>query len=160
MIDLTENLLDLAERYPQWAEELRVLRIRESYAVRPADNDGQAVYIHPRLMQYYTREGRSFYLAQQFLHLKLGHFARGEGKRQRLWKRASDAVVNALLKEDGFAVPEDAFFLPGAAESSAEKQYAVLLKSQKEDEEKAEDTETVEVPAPDEKNHQIGIAHV
>ena len=156
MIDLTENLLDLAERYPQWAEELRVLRIRESYAVRPADNDGQAVYIHPRLMQYYTREGRSFYLAQQFLHLKLGHFARGEGKRQRLWKRASDAVVNALLKEDGFVLPEDAFFLPGAAESSAEKQYAVLLKSQKEDEEEAEDTETVEVPAPDEKKHLAG----
>ena len=156
MIDFTENLLDIAERYPQWAEELKVLRIRESFAARPADNDGQTVYVHPRLMQYYTKESRSFYLAQQFLHLKLGHSARGEGRKQRLWKRASDAVVNALLKEDGFAVPEDAFFLPGAAESCAEKQYAILLKSQKEDEEEAEDPELVEIPALNEKNHLAG----
>ena len=156
MIDFSDNLLDLAERYPQWAEEFRVLRIRESYAARPADNDGQTVYVHPRLMQYYTKESRSFYLAQQFLHLKLGHFARGEGKRQRLWKRASDAVVNALLKQDGFELPEDAAFLPGAEESSAEAQYAILLKAQKEDEEEEKDTEPVEVPAPDEKNQLAG----
>ena len=156
MIDFTENLLDIAEHYPQWSEELNVLRIRESYAVRPADNDGQTIYVHPRLMQYYTKESRSFYLAQQFLHLKLGHYTRGEGKKQRLWKRASDAVVNAILKGDGFVPPEDAFLMPGAAESSAEKQYAVLLKSQKEDEEETEDTETVEVQQPEENNHLAG----
>ena len=156
MIDFTDNLLDLAERYPQWAKELRVLRIRESFAVRPAGNDGQTVYIHPRLMQYYTKEGRTFYLAQQFLHLKLGHFSRGEGKKHRLWKKASDAVVNALLKEDGFILPDDAVLLAGAAESSAEKQYAVLLKSQKGIEEEAEEAETVEVPQPEEKNHLAG----
>ena len=156
MLDFTDNLADIAEKYPQWAAELHMLRIRESFAARPADNDGLAVYVHPRLMQYYTKEARSFYLAQQFLHLKLGHFTRGEGKNPWLWKKASDAVVNAMLKEDGFAVPEDALILPGASESSAEQQYAVLLKSQKEDEEESDSTELTEMPRQEEKNHRAG----
>ena len=156
MIDFTDNLAEVAEKYPQWAAELHMLRIRESFAARPADNDGLAVYVHPRLMQYYTEETRSFYLAQQFLHLKLGHFTRGEGKNPKLWKKASDAVVNAMLKEDGFVVPEDAVIMPGALENSAEQQYAVLLKSQQENEEESDSTELIELPRPEEKNHQAG----
>ena len=156
MTDFSENLNDLADCYPQWTEEFHVLQIRESYAVRPAGNDGLAVYVHPRLMQYLTKEGRSFYIAQQFLHLKLKHAARGEGKNPRIWKKASDAVVNAMLKEDGFVLPEDAVLFPDASESSAEHLYDFLLKTQEESEEETESEELLELPVPDEKNHLAG----
>ena len=156
MKDYTELLLNIADRYPQWAEELRLVNISESLYVRPAGNDGQRIYVHPRIMNYYTDDTRSFYLAQQFLHLKLGHFARGEGKNQKYWKLASDAVVNSMLKADGFPVPEDVLIIPGADNSSAEKQYELLMSDREDDDDDEGYSDIVEVPVPEGQTKQAG----
>ena len=156
MTDYREILLNIADRYPQWSDELRLLQISESLHVRPVGNDGQRIYVHPRIMTYYTDDTRSFYIAQQFLHLKLGHHARGAGRNPKYWKRASDAVVNAMLRADGFPVPEDALLIPGAENSSAEAQYALLMESREETDEDEGYVETEEVPVPAEQTKQAG----
>lgn len=132
-MDFKEICAALEERYPQWGGRIRMLDIRESPAVRPADNDGRSILINPRIFQYYTPETRSFYVAQQLLHLQLNHHARGAGRDRVVWKRASDAVVNAMLRADGFALPEDAI-LPGDREDrSAEELYELFLSQQERD---------------------------
>ena len=156
MADYPELLLNIADRYPQWSEELRLVNISESFHVRPAGNDGQCIFLHPRIMMYYTDEAKIFYIAQQFLHLKLGHHARGEGKNQKYWKRASDAVVNAMLKADGFTVPEDALMIPGAEDSSAEKQYALLMQDRDNTDDDEGYSDVVEIPVPDSRTKQAG----
>ena len=117
----------LSERYPQWADQIRLLDLREAVGVRPVDNDGRVVYYNERLMRYYTPESRLFYIAQQLLHLQLRHALRGRGRNPRAWKKATDAVVNAMLRADGFEVPEDALLRPEGASMSAEDLYEVLL---------------------------------
>ena len=156
MTDNAELMLKIADRYPQWTDELRLVNISESLYVRPAGNDGQRIYLHPRIMMYYTDETRCFYLAQQFLHLKLGHHARGEGKNQKYWKRASDAVVNAMLKADGFHLPEDALLIPGAENFSAEEQYEIMMADRQDDDDDEGYSDTVEVNVPDGKSKQAG----
>ena len=156
MTDYHEIKENIARRWPQWSEELRLVNISESYSVRPAGNDGQRIYVHPRIMKYYTNDAQSFYIAQQFLHLKLGHHARGEGKDRKIWKKACDAVVNAMLKADGFYLPDDALSLPGAEDSSAEKQYETLMASRDRSDEDDEGYETVVLPRSDRQTKQAG----
>ena len=107
-MDLETIRQDLADRYPQWARQIGNLRFEDATGVSPVDNDGRTIYYNSRLMRFYTSEVQCFYLAQQLLHLQLAHHARGAGKDRRVWKRASDAVVNRMLKQDGFQLPEDA----------------------------------------------------
>ena len=131
----------LEERYPQWSERIRMLSFREAVGVHPVDNNGREILYNERLMKYYTEESRRFYVAQQLLHLQLNHFARGRGKDRRLWKTAGDAVVNAMLRADGFSLPEDAVLLPGAGEQSAESLYELLRQKQEETGESEAETE-------------------
>ena len=127
MMDLRQICEDLSDRWPEWSERIALLQFREADGLGPAANDGRSVIYNDRLMSYYTQEQQRFYIAQQFMHLQFNHFARGRGRDPVLWKRASDAVVNALLRSDGFSVPEDAFYLSDAAEKSAETIYDALL---------------------------------
>ena len=128
-MDIRRICEDLSDRWPEWSEHISLLQFREADGLGAVANDGRCVIYNDRLMSYYTSEHQSFYIAQQIMHLQLNHFARGRDRDPLLWKRASDAVVNALLKADGFDVPEDAVFLPDAAEQSAEAIYEVLLEN-------------------------------
>lgn len=156
-MDFSDICRELSERYPQWGNRLEMLEFRESPGVHPVDNDGRAILYNDRLMKYYTKESRCFYVAQQLLHLQLAHFARGSGKDPRVWKRASDAVVNALLKADGFQIPGDAPLFPEAAEKSAEDVYAVLLAQAEQEQDAKDEADAVSLEiTPTSSGHQAG----
>lgn len=140
-MDFSELCNELSERYPRWGNRVKMLEFRDAPGVRPVDNDGRSILYNGRLMKYYTKESQCFYIAQQLLHLQLAHFARGSGKNRTVWKRASDAVVNGMLKADGFQVPEDAMLLPEAGEKSAEEIYAVLLAQEEQEKDAKSDAE-------------------
>ena len=154
MMDIRRICEELSNRWPEWSERISLLEFREGNGFGAVANDGRSVCYNDRLMNYYTQEHQSFYIAQQIMHLQLNHFARGKGKDPRLWKRASDAVVNALLKEDGFSVPEDAVFLPDALEQSAETLYDVLRESDRENDDEA--ALGKEIVLPQSENKQAG----
>ena len=156
-MDVQELCRELETRFPPWSARIGLLALRPALGVRPVDNDGSTVYYNERLMGYYTRETQLFYLAQQLLHLQLNHFARGAGRDAALWKRASDAVVNLLLRQEGFTVPGDAVWLPAAEGLSAEAVYEQLLAQRTEQPEPERETE--EVPRevrPDPRSRQGG----
>lgn len=125
-MDLQEIRDDLAERFPQWTDRIRLLRFQSAAGASPVDNDGAIVYYNDRMMSRYSRESRCFYMAQQLMHIQLAHHARRGDRDRGIWKRASDAVVNTMLREEGFQVPEDVLLLKGADSQSAEEMYEVL----------------------------------
>ncbi len=129
-MDLGEIRRNLADRYPQWSALLDTVAFQEAPTLEPADNDGRTIYYNSRRMRFYTPSAQTFLIAQQVLHLQLAHDARGAGKDRALWRRASDAVVNHMLREDGFALPEDCYQRPEAAEKNAEELYELLLAEQ------------------------------
>ena len=129
-MDLNEIRQDLADRYPQWAPLLDTVGFREAPTLEPADNDGRTIYYNSRRMKYYTPAAQTVLIAQQVLHIQLAHDQRGAGKDKALWRRATDAVVNAMLREDGFLLPEDSYQRQEAAGASAEELYELLLAEQ------------------------------
>lgn len=159
-MDIQEICDSLTDRYPQWSSQIKTLAFTDTPEVRPVDNDGRSIYYNGRLMKYYTQEVQSFYIAQQILHLQFSHFARGSGKERALWKHASDAVVNAMLKADGFYIPADAVQLPEAEARSVEELYGILLAEQEEEDEEP-DGETQEQfmeAAPNETEKPAGVS--
>ena len=134
-MDIRRICEELSDRWPEWSERISLLEFQERDGVGAVANDGRSVLYNDRLMSYYTPEQQSFYVAQQIMHLQLNHFARGQDRDPFLWKRASDAVVNALLKSDGFSLPGDAVFIPEAGEHSAETLYEALAENSDEKEE-------------------------
>ena len=145
-MDLQEIRDDLTERFPQWAERIRMLRFEPSASVTTADNDGVAVYYNEEFMRCRKREDRTFFMARQLLHIQLAHAHRRGERTRKTWNGACDAVVDAMLREEGFQIPEGVFLRKGADRLSAEKMYEVLL-GQDEDEDNAADVEVVEVDA-------------
>ena len=135
-MDIRRICEELSERWPEWSERISLLEFCEADGVGAAANDGRSVIYNDRLMSYYTQEHQRFYVAQQIMHLQLNHFARGQNRDPILWKRASDAVVNAMLKADGFELPGDAEYIPDALDQSAETLYEALAENSDENAEK------------------------
>ncbi len=126
-MDIEELRSELSERFPQWSSRIRMLRFLESPTAAPVYNDGQCIFYHEARMERYSKESRLFYLAQQLLHIQLAHYARGAGKDRFNWRRATDAVVNSMLRDDGFQVPDDVMLVRDAAKQSAEEMYKVFM---------------------------------
>ena len=126
VFDLDAHRLALEDQFPQWSGWIRRVSFVESPSARPVDNDGRTVYYNSRMMRYHTDENQRFYLAQQLLHLALAHYARGLGRDPAVWRRASDAVANHMLRDEGFRVPMDAVLLADREEKSAEEIYDIM----------------------------------
>lgn len=125
-MDIEEVRLDLLDRFPQWSNRVRLMRFMPSDKAHPVDNDGTAIFYNDTLMSQYSRESRLFYMAQQLVHIQLAHKARRGERDLRLWRKASDAVVNSMLRDEGFQLPQDVTLLREAGSESAEKMYEVL----------------------------------
>lgn len=154
-MDLQKICDTLCERFPEWEKRIALLEFREKEGGGIADNDGRCIYYSERLMNYLTEENQSFYLAQQLIHLQLNHTERGKGRDARVWKRASDAVVNAMLRAEGFDLPENAIMIPDAQEKSAEEIYGILFEEQ-ENSPEIEAGAGEKVIMPDPKSKQAG----
>ena len=128
-MDLDEVRSDLEERFPMWTDRIRLLRFQANASVNPVDNNGSVIFYNAPLMSRYQREKRCFYMAQQLLHIQLAHKARGAGKDRFLWKRATDAVVNSMLRDEGFQIPEEVMLVRDASKLSAEELYDVYYES-------------------------------
>ena len=157
-IDLDAIRLSLEDSFPQWTSWIEQVEIEDALSVHPVDNDGRTIYYNSRLMRYYTEEAQRFYIAQQLLHLRLSHYARGRNRDHMIWKRASDAVVNRMLREEGFQAPMDAILLADPDEKSAEEVYEIMLANREENPNKNEQPEEArqELRRPDKNKQKAG----
>lgn len=125
-MDIDEMRAQLEERFPQWSDRIRHLRFQDSNSVSPVDNDGSVVYYNENMMSRMNRDSRLFYAAQQLVHIQLAHHARRDGRDRFVWKRATDAVVNTMLREDGFVLPPGVMLMKNASGQSAESFYEII----------------------------------
>ena len=157
-MDFTEICDSLAEQWPPWSERIRMLEFRDSPAARPVDNDGRNILYNERLLRYVTPEDCRYYIARELLHLQLHHFGRRGDREARLWKKAGDAVVNAMLRDEGFALPMNAVLPPEDAERSVESLYRVYLKDeeQRDGQDESDEVELIPDPRPDPEDKRAG----
>ena len=126
-MDIEEIRTDLETRFPQWSTRIGMMRFIPSLTAAPAYNDGQSVFFNPVRMEQFTKDDRLFYMARELLHIQLAHHARGDDKDRYNWRRATNAVADAMLREEGFQLPQGIMLIRDAASQSAEEMYKVFL---------------------------------
>lgn len=114
-------------KYPYFGSVLANVALEESQAVRTTASDGRTIYFNPEYMASLTAEEQAFALAHELCHIAFRHIQRSKGRDREIWKNATDAVINQMLKRDGLEIPAGYIDYPEAIDYDAEQYYELLL---------------------------------
>lgn len=120
----------LITREPFFGSLVLGLRLEADETCRQLWTDGTTLGYHPAFAAALSHEKLVGALAHEALHLACGHHARRQGRDPRLWNEACDAVINDILLEAGFRLPEGALHRPEYAGLSVERVYREMLSRQ------------------------------
>lgn len=125
--DLDSIKKNLMIKYPLFGSVLANTKFVEDDSVGTAGTDGDTIYYSPTFLSGLNEKKQTFILAHEICHIAFDHVFRSEGKDKDLWNTATDAVVNALLQQDGLPLVGEGVNIPEAANYNAEQMYEKLL---------------------------------
>lgn len=128
-------------KYPAFGSVVANLKYVEAKDCGTAATDGESVYYNPEFVNNLTDDEQVFLFAHEVCHVAFNHILRSEGKDKRLWNIATDAVINALLQEDGLKMVKGGVDMPEAVEYDVEQMYEKLL-ADKQEQNHEKDTES------------------
>ena len=128
--DLQKLIDRLLVKYPAFASTI----VNIGYYEKPVSTlctDGQNIYYNKDYLDKLSFNEQLFTFAHEICHIRSNHILRSKGKNHKLWNIATDAVINALLKEDGLTMPKNIVDMPDAINYSAEEYYEKLINEDK-----------------------------
>jgi predicted metal-dependent peptidase len=133
MNDLQRRLsaaqLRLRSSHPFFASLALFAPIKITEKVETAATDGRDVYFNPQFLSKLSNPEVDGVLLHEVLHAALLHVTRRGQRDPVRWNFAADIVVNAMVSEQGLALPPDAVQRDKWAERSVEEIYDLLRKS-------------------------------
>ena len=129
--EISASLLRLQLKSPFFATIALHARFIESTEVPTMATNGQDVFVNVEFASTLTREHLDGVLLHEVLHAALGHVTRRGTRDPQLWNIAADIVVNGLVLDNGFELPEGALIDADKQSYSTEEIYAILSKTPK-----------------------------
>ncbi|MCS7069469.1 MAG: VWA-like domain-containing protein [Meiothermus sp.] len=129
---ITASLFRLRRRSPFFATLALFAHYRPSLAIPTAATDGRDVYYNPHFMAALSDEHFDGVLLHEVLHAALLHVTRRSHRDPERWNIAADIVVNGLLIERGYSLPEGHVRNPELERFAVEEVYALLPKGAQE----------------------------
>ena len=120
----------LITREPFFGSLVLGLRLEADETCRQLWTDGTTLGYHPAFAVGISHEKLVGALAHEALHLACGHHARRQNRDPRLWNEACDVVINDILLQAGFRLPEGAISRPEYSGLPVEGVYRDLLSRQ------------------------------
>ncbi len=136
-MNITKIKKNILKKYPFFGSIMEILDYVETKNClndkgAPAiGTNGTGIYYHPDFIEPLNESELTFAFAHEICHVAFDHLTRGQDKNQRLWNIATDAVINAFLKQDDLEQIAGTVDLPWAIKYNAEEVYDILLKEQK-----------------------------
>ena len=118
---------DMLARYPFFGSLAASVEYVETAGVRTIASNGRTIYFNPAYIESLTEEERTFVLTHEICHIAFDHIRRGRGKDPQVWREATDAVINQLLKRDGMKIIKGGIDYPEAIDYDADAYYELLL---------------------------------
>lgn len=115
-------------RYIFWATLLLKMLCTFVGWARTACTDGDSIKINPKFWTVLDPEEQKFVLAHELAHCILKHHLRKGGRKHKLWNIACDFVVNLLLQDAGFKLPNGVLIDERFRDMTTEAVYAILEK--------------------------------
>lgn len=114
-------------KYPTFGSVIANLKFQDSEDILTAGTDGKVLLYNPKFLEIWSEKQQIFIFAHEVCHVAFEHIFRSEGKDKELWNIATDAVINALLQQDGLPMVEGGVDIPEAINYDAEEMYNKLL---------------------------------
>ena len=131
--EMTKARTELVLKYPFFGKLALGLEIIESDKFDTMATDGQRIYYNPEWTKSITHQERVGVIAHEILHVVYTHHLR-RGKRDAYyWNVAGDYVINDILLEDGFILPEGGLHNSEYASMQTEKVYDLVYQESKDD---------------------------
>lgn len=121
---------NLMIKYPLFGIILANTTFVENDHFQTAATDGKTIYYNSNFLNNLNEKEQTFVLAHEICHIAFDHIFRSEGKNKKIWNIATDAVVNALLQQDGLPIVAEAINIEEAINYNAEEMYEKLLKEE------------------------------
>ena len=125
--DLAEIKRRVLARYPFFGSVISAIAFEETEDVATTDNDGRTIFYNPGYIDGLCDTDQVFAFAHEICHVAFEHKLRSDGKDQRLWETAADAVINQWLNRDGLDIIKGGVDLPEAIDYDTEEFYELLL---------------------------------
>lgn len=116
-------------KYPLFGNIVANVIFEESYNERTAATDGEHIYYNPTFVMSLNEDEQLFLFAHEICHIAFNHVFRCENRIAKLWNIATDAVINALLVNDGLPLINGGVNIPNSIAYNAEDLYCMLLES-------------------------------
>lgn len=134
--DIEKITNKLLIKYPGFATIIANMQYIPSYNCKSNGNptagcDGKNFIYHPDFMANLTENQQLFIAAHEVFHIALDHIYRSDGKDPEIWNIATDAVINAFLKQAGLELVDGGVDMEGAEKYDAEELYNKLLEEKK-----------------------------
>ncbi len=121
----------LTMRYPFWTEIFYSMTVQESEDCETAGTDGRKLFINPKWWKSLSLDHQVGVTAHELCHKIFLHCTRQGNRDARMWNVACDYAINALLRSNGFSLPEPHLYKQEYEGMSAEVIYQDLIKQQK-----------------------------
>ena len=118
---------NMLARYPFFGSLAASVEYVETTRVRTMGSNGRTIYYNPVYVEGLTEEERIFLLTHEICHIAFDHIRRGQGKDPVVWREATDAVINQLLKRDGMKIIQGGIDYPEAIDYDADAYYDLLM---------------------------------
>lgn len=125
----------LLVKYPAFGSIIANTIIVEEERIGTADTNGKKIRYNPTFVENLSRDEQVFLFAHEICHIAFDHIYRSENKIHKLWNTATDAVINALLMNDGLPLIKGGVNMEDAIKYNAEDLYEKLLKDYEEQKE-------------------------
>jgi predicted metal-dependent peptidase len=133
MFNLEDIKKKVLRKYPAFRDVANSVKYKPIYSadVNTASTDGVNPFYNPDYMDSIDEDEQVFVVAHEFAHIACNHINRRKDKYPKLWNIATDAVINANLKNDGLKQAKNTVDIKNAILYDAETIYEQLVEKAK-----------------------------
>lgn len=99
-------LMDIAKRNAFFASLTLQAKLEVSLAIPTAATDGSRIFVNPQFFATMSAAEQAGVLLHEVLHAALLHVPRRGSRDPQIWNIAADIVVNGIITDEGYALPE------------------------------------------------------
>ncbi len=130
-MDINTIKTKLLIKYPTFGSIIANIQFQENNNIKTVRTDGKVIQYNNNFLSKLTQQEQTFLFAHEICHIAFDHIYRSEGKDSKIWNKATDAVINALLQQDGLPLVKGGIDIKEAVNYNAEEMYEKLLKEKK-----------------------------
>ncbi|MCI0474914.1 MAG: VWA-like domain-containing protein [Anaerolineales bacterium] len=125
---VSASVLRITERSAFFATLALYARFEASQHIPTAATDGRTIFVNPEFWNKLTVGEQDGVLLHEVLHAALLHVTRRAGRHAEIWNAAADIVINGMIAQEGYQLPEGGLRDEFIERLSTEEVYEVLLK--------------------------------